>query len=214
MALAVSVRGPHPSSISRLYLILVLGTVCSAFHVLTGEEVAVKREMPKNGQRDGERPLANGESTSMHKATQAEETCLLPYEAQVYRQLRGYQAIPALHHFEMYGGGYFLILDRVGVTLDHLRQACRGTLSLRTVAILAMELVSNPCALFCVGVSLTDLFSYLTDRPNRICTFTRDHPTRCEASQPDHGSRQSLESALHARLRTCQALHEPHDRRA
>ena len=170
--------------------------------------------MPKNGQRDEKRPDPNGESTSTRKATQAEESCLLPYEAQVYRQLRGYQAIPALHHFEMYGRGYFLILDRLGVTLDHLRQVCRGTLSLRTVSMLAMELVSNSCSLFCVGVSLTGLFPYLIDRPNRICTFTRDHPTRCEASQPDDGSRQSLESALHARLRTRQAVHEPDDRRA
>ena len=124
------------------------GTVLSAFHVLTGEEVAIEREMPKAGKPDEEVFLANGESVhAKRKESKREEICLLPYEAQVYRQLRGYQAIPSLHRFEMYGGGYFLILDKVGVTLEHLRKACRGTLSLRTVAILALEMVNAFCAL-------------------------------------------------------------------
>lgn len=104
--------------------------------------------MPKTGQPDEEVFLLNGESKFIkRKVSKADEICLLPYEAQVYRQLRGYQAIPSLHRFEMYGGGYFLILDKVGVTLEHLRKACRGTLSLRTVAILALEMVNAFCAL-------------------------------------------------------------------
>ena len=107
------------------------------------------------GQPDEGQSLPSGESTSIKgKVSKAEELYLLPYEAQVYRQLHGYQAIPSLHHFEMYGGGYFLILDQVGVTLEQIRQVCRGTLSLRTVAMLALEAVSNLCALSFVGVSL------------------------------------------------------------
>ncbi|ETW81271.1 hypothetical protein HETIRDRAFT_318767, partial [Heterobasidion irregulare TC 32-1] len=115
------------------------GTVFSAFRVLTGEEVAIKREMPKAGKPD------------------EEEICLLPYEAQVYRQLREYQAIPSLYTFEMYGGGYFLILDGVGVTLEQLHKVCRGTLSLRTVAILALEMIERIEFVHSRGIILRDV---------------------------------------------------------
>ena len=125
------------------------GTVFSTFHVLMGKEVAIEREMPKVGKPDEEVFLVNGESVhAKQKESKREEICLLPYKAQVYWQLRGYQAIPSLHPFEMYSGGYFLILDKVSVTLEHLRKVCRGTLSLRTVVILALEMVNTFCALF------------------------------------------------------------------
>ena len=56
-----------------------------------GEEVAIKREMPRAGKPDEEVFLANSESASAErKELKREEICLLPYEAQVYQQLRGY----------------------------------------------------------------------------------------------------------------------------
>ncbi|THH19818.1 hypothetical protein EW146_g1422 [Bondarzewia mesenterica] len=100
------------------------GNVLGAFHVLTGEEVAIKYEMPKDDKPD--------------------EVCVLPYEIQVYRQLRGYQAIPSVRWSGMFGGAYFLILDKLGATLEQIRRVCRGQISMKTVSILAVQMVSHP----------------------------------------------------------------------
>ncbi|KAG1887633.1 kinase-like domain-containing protein [Suillus subluteus] len=93
------------------------GNVSSAFHVLTGSEVAVKMEIPADA------PTA---------------PVVLPYEALVYGLLRGYPGIPSCKWSGMKGGAHFLVLDRVGANLEQLRRVCRGELSLKTVAMLAM----------------------------------------------------------------------------
>jgi hypothetical protein len=48
--------------------------VYAGFHVLTGEEVAIKSEMP----------------------AKTDDICVIPYEAQVYCHLHGYYGIPML----------------------------------------------------------------------------------------------------------------------
>ncbi|KAH7907913.1 kinase-like domain-containing protein [Hygrophoropsis aurantiaca] len=112
------------------------GNIYGAFHVLTGEEVALKVEMP-TGKPD--------------------ETCVLPYEAQVYRLLRGHTGIPFLRWSGMDGGAHVLILDKLGVNLQQLRRLCRGTLSLRSVCALALQMLDRIEFAHSRGVVIRDI---------------------------------------------------------
>ncbi|KAH7907916.1 kinase-like domain-containing protein [Hygrophoropsis aurantiaca] len=112
------------------------GNIFSAFHVLTGEEVALKVEM-LTGKPD--------------------ETCALPYEAQVYRLLRGHTGLPLLRWYGMDGGAHVLILDKLGVNLQQLRRLCRGTLSLRSVCALALQMLDRVEFVHSRGVIIRDI---------------------------------------------------------
>jgi casein kinase 1 len=93
-----------PFSVSNwLMSSVVTGNVSSAFHVLTGSEVAVKMEIPAD------------EPTAPE---------VLPYEILVYGLLRGYPGIPSYKWSGMKGGAHFLVLDRVGANLEQLRRVC------------------------------------------------------------------------------------------
>ncbi|KAG0707894.1 kinase-like domain-containing protein [Suillus ampliporus] len=112
------------------------GNVSSAFHVLTGSEVAVKMEIPADA------PNA---------------PVVLPYEALVYILLRGYPGIPSCKWNGMKGGAHFLILDKVGTNLEQLRRVCRGELSLKTVVMLAVEMLDRIEFAHSRGVVLRDI---------------------------------------------------------
>ncbi|KAF9219687.1 kinase-like protein [Gyrodon lividus] len=112
------------------------GTVFSAFHVLTGEEVTIKVEMPTD---------------------QPDEICVLPYEAQVYRLLRGHPGITSLRWYGMDGGAHVLVLDKLGANLQQLRRVCRGQLSLKTVAMLALQMLDRVEFVHSRGVILRDI---------------------------------------------------------
>ncbi|KAF8491435.1 serine/threonine kinase [Gautieria morchelliformis] len=98
------------------------GVVSGGFHVLTGEEVAIKREMPTG---------------------KADDICVLPYEAQVYRHLHGHHGIPSLRWSGMDGGAHVMVLDRLGPNLQDLRRVCRGQLSLKTVMMIAAQMLDR-----------------------------------------------------------------------
>ncbi|KAH7907915.1 kinase-like domain-containing protein [Hygrophoropsis aurantiaca] len=112
------------------------GRIFGAFHVLAGEEVALKVEMP-TGKPD--------------------ETCVLPYEAQVYRLLPGHTGIPLLRWYGMDGGAHVLILDKLGVNLQQLRQLCRNTLSLRSICALALQMLDRVEFAHSRGVIIRDI---------------------------------------------------------
>ncbi|KAG1849685.1 hypothetical protein DFJ58DRAFT_914837 [Suillus subalutaceus] len=84
-----------------------LENVSSAFHVLTGSEVAVKMEIPADA------------------PTRARCTAL--------RSSGVRYTIMQMEWYER--RSTFLVLDRVGANLKQLRRVCRGDLSLKTVAI-------------------------------------------------------------------------------
>ncbi|KAG2367226.1 kinase-like domain-containing protein [Suillus spraguei] len=112
------------------------GNVSSAFHVLTGSEVAVKMEIP---------------------ADALTAPVVLPYEALVYGLLRGYPGIPSCKWSGVEGGAHFLVLDRVGANLEQLRRVCRGELSLKTVAMLAVEMLDRIEFVHSRGLVLRDI---------------------------------------------------------
>ncbi|OBZ71912.1 Casein kinase I [Grifola frondosa] len=97
------------------------GQVYGAFHVLTGAEVAIKVEMPpENGAH-----------------------AILPYEAAVYKHLHGHAGIPSILWNGMDGGAHVMIMERLGANLEQLRRFCRGQLSLKTVCMLAEQMITR-----------------------------------------------------------------------
>ena len=68
---------------------------------------------------------------------------VLPYEAAVYRVLRGLPGIPALHWYGRDGGAHVAVFDKVGATLDQLHRVCMHKVSLKTVLMLGIEMVSH-----------------------------------------------------------------------
>lgn len=78
----------------------------------------------------------------------ANEPSVLPYEWHIYQLLEGYQAIPRIHWIGMDGGAHVMVMDKLGPDLGHLRRFCRGSFSLKTVLMLAEQLVSRPSFIF------------------------------------------------------------------
>ncbi|KAG0699226.1 kinase-like domain-containing protein [Suillus ampliporus] len=112
------------------------GQVWSAFHVLTGSEVAIKMETPTN---------------------EPNAPVVLPYEALVYSLLRGYPGIPSCKWSGMQGGAHFMVLDEVGANLEGLRRVCRGKFSLKTVAMLAVQMLDRIEFVHSRGVVMRDI---------------------------------------------------------
>ncbi|KAG1748029.1 kinase-like protein [Suillus occidentalis] len=112
------------------------GNVSSAFHVLTGSEVAIKMEVPSDT------PTA---------------PVVLPYETLVYNLLRGHPGIPSCKWSGIDRGSHILILDQVGANLQQLRRFCRGEFSLKTVAMLAVEMLDRIEFVHSRGVILRDI---------------------------------------------------------
>ncbi|OSX62265.1 hypothetical protein POSPLADRAFT_1033910 [Postia placenta MAD-698-R-SB12] len=98
------------------------GAVHRGLNLLTGEWVAIKVEMPPEKE---------------------EQPAMLPYEAAIYKLLRGKQGIPCIRWSGMYGGAHVLAMDMLGSNLDQLRRVCRGQFTLRTVLILAEQMVGR-----------------------------------------------------------------------
>lgn len=102
---------------SYLTFALASENVFRAFHLITGSRVAIKVEL------------------------QLGEACLLQYEAGVHRLLQGHPGIPRIRWDGMENNCHIIIMDQLGPNIGHLRQFCRGTLTLRTVLILAEQMV-------------------------------------------------------------------------
>ncbi|KNE69454.1 CK1/CK1/CK1-D protein kinase [Allomyces macrogynus ATCC 38327] len=96
------------------------GEIYLATNILNGEEVAVKLENPQI------------------KHPQLE------YEARVYRVLAGGVGIPYVRYFGVIDGGYkAMVMDFMGPSLEDLFNFCQRTFSLKTVLLLADQLISR-----------------------------------------------------------------------
>lgn len=140
-------------------------TVWDAVHLLTGAHVAIKEEMPQSD----------------------EDESILPYEMQVYKLLKGHQGIPQIHYTGMYGGAHIIVMDKLGVTLQQLRRFCRGTFSLKTVLMLAQQLVCtqhNTCP---------SILSMYLAHPDRVCSFARTYHSRPQTRKLRNGHAQIAE---------------------
>ncbi|OSD00584.1 kinase-like protein [Trametes coccinea BRFM310] len=129
------------------------GSVYLARNILNGDQLAIKAEvLPEDSESPGG---------------------TLAYEATIYTQLRGVTGIPVLrwHGLETLDNGtriYSIVMQRVGPTLDLLCRLCRGTLSLRTICMLAEQLITRIEHVHDRGIIIRDV------KPSNIALGTHE----------------------------------------
>ncbi|EMD34939.1 hypothetical protein CERSUDRAFT_157667 [Gelatoporia subvermispora B] len=100
------------------------GKVYDAINVVTGENMVIKIDISE-------------------KVIQKE--CTLPYEAQAYRILRGHRGILEPRWSGHIGGGneeaYAIVFEKLSPDLSKLCTFCRGRLSMKTICMLALQLI-------------------------------------------------------------------------
>ncbi|KAI0321749.1 kinase-like domain-containing protein [Amylostereum chailletii] len=115
------------------------GSFASVFagsNIITGESIAIKIE------------------NSQSRAKQKE---VLPYEAMVYRRLQGHPGIPSDHWFGCIDTCNVLVLDRLGPNLQDILYICRGRFSLKTISMLALQMLNRVEFVHSRGLILRDI---------------------------------------------------------
>ncbi|OBZ65315.1 Casein kinase I [Grifola frondosa] len=67
----------------------------------------------------------------------------IPHEAALHKLLRGHYAFPCIFWSGIDGGAHVMIMERLGATLEQLRRFCRGRFSLKTVCMLAEQMITS-----------------------------------------------------------------------
>src|SRR5579859_4443775 len=155
-------------------------------NIISGEEIAIKLESVK----------------AKHPQ--------LEYEARVYKSLAGGVGIPFVRWFGTECDYNAMVIDLLGPSLEDLFNFCNRKFSLKTVLLLADQLVPSPpqhspppfenlprCYSFCafVGWTLT-----LLDLPHRVHPCKVVHPPRHQTPQLPHGHRQTRQPSKRNRL--------------
>lgn len=93
-----------------------------AFNINTGSEVAIK-DVARTNVDEIEMPI-------------------LKYEAMVHALIPdGTEGFPSIHYAGNDANSYVIVMDRLGPNLADLRRVCRGTFTLRTICMLAEQMV-------------------------------------------------------------------------
>ncbi|GJJ06872.1 hypothetical protein Clacol_001068 [Clathrus columnatus] len=83
---------------------------------------------------------------------------VLSYEAAIYAQLKGVSGLPRVHwHGPQRGGQYIMVMDKLGPTLAHLKNFCRGRFSLKTILMLGDQMLSIIEAVHSRGIIVRDI---------------------------------------------------------
>ncbi|KZT36059.1 serine/threonine kinase [Sistotremastrum suecicum HHB10207 ss-3] len=114
------------------------GQVYSAVHLHSGSLVAIKFEDTSQQKRKNE---------------------LLPYEHAIYQVLShgGCSGIPQVYWLGKEDTTNMLVMELLGPTLESLRYFCRGTLSLKSVLMLADQLISTLESIHSRGILCRDI---------------------------------------------------------
>lgn len=119
---------------------------------------------------------------------------VLPYEAKVYELLRGHEGIPRIHWYGMHGGAHVMIMDKLGPNLQQLRRMCRGKFSMKTVLMLAEQLVRIDVSVLQSDPDICDTFPAHKDR---VCALTRNHLARYKTREFCYGAQATFEPGLY-----------------
>ena len=113
----------HQAYMETLYHINVItGDVVRAFNTLTGEDVAIK--------------------LSRRPSDESIVQTSVKYEISVYKLIPdGIPGFPSVHYAGPDANHNVIVMDFLGPSLDALRRTCRGTFTLRTVCMLADQMV-------------------------------------------------------------------------
>ena len=101
-------------------MVLDGGDVIGGINTLTGREIAVKIEYPDD--HPDFKPV-------------------LPYEALILRRLRGLSGIVPFHYAREGREGNVIVMDKLGPNLSELLKVCRGHFSMKTICMLAIQMV-------------------------------------------------------------------------
>ncbi len=121
-----------------------LGDIYLGINIISGEEVAIKLESVK----------------AKHPQ--------LEYESKVYKTLAGGVGVPFVRWFGTECDYNAMVLDLLGPSLEDLFNFCNRKFSLKTVLLLADQLVGS-----CTGLSSTTVSLMLHRRYRALNTFTR-----------------------------------------
>lgn len=81
----------------------------------------------------------------------------LRHEAKIYDMLKECRGIPLMHSYGIESGYYYLILDKLGASLEELKNKCGGKLQLKTVLMIGIQLLSRIEAIHNEGVIHRDI---------------------------------------------------------
>lgn len=113
-----------------LFNLMIVGDIYLATNIFSQEKVAVKLERSNS------------------------ECPQLDSESKVYRILAGGIGIPSLHWFGRESNYYAMVIDRLGPSLQDLLNQCSGRFSLKTVLLLARQLVRDSIVLNWLDITL------------------------------------------------------------
>ncbi|EMD34932.1 hypothetical protein CERSUDRAFT_54281, partial [Gelatoporia subvermispora B] len=105
-------------------------------NLFTNEAVAIKVDMPDD---------------------ELDQPCALPYEEKIYRVLQGYPGVPVIRWSGEKGGATVMVMDKLGPTLEHLRRFCRGRFSMKTICMLALQMISRIEFIHSCGIVIRDI---------------------------------------------------------
>jgi hypothetical protein len=151
---------------------LLAGDIYLGVNIISGEEVAIKLESVK----------------AKHPQ--------LEYESKVFKTLAGGVGVPFVRWFGTECDYNAMVMDLLGPSLEDLFNFCHRKFSLKTVLLLADQLVSLRAQFFfffTAGFSALILFNtpLSIDLPYRIRPFAKLHSQGHQARQLPHGNRQT-----------------------
>ena len=116
----------HSSFIDSMLLTgTLIGDVVRAFNTLTGEDVAIK--------------------LSRRSTHDSVVMTSVQYEISVYKLIPdGIPGFPSIHYSGQDANHNVIVMDILGPSLEALRRTCRGTFTLRTICMLADQMVWQP----------------------------------------------------------------------
>lgn len=130
----------------------------------------------------------------------------LVHETSIYKLLRGAdEGFPSIHWSGVDGNHFVLAMDLLGPNLQSLKYVCRGSLSLRTVCMLAEQMVGLDSGVSDYSLGLMKLH---IDHSTSVRAFEGNHMRRREAPQLCHGPRTQGQDCASIRLRPRRVLHE------
>ncbi|KAI0367367.1 kinase-like protein [Pilatotrama ljubarskyi] len=128
------------------------GEVIHAFNALDGTEVVVKMQPVPLAAPEPSKPLS------------------IEYEAAMYRLIPDdTEGFPVVHWSGIDGNHWVLVLDKLGPTLESLRRFCRGKFSLKTICMLADQMLHRLEFLHSLGIVHGDV------KPHNFAIGYKEH---------------------------------------
>lgn len=112
----------------------------------------------------------NNNTTVAIKIEKASDSKLLFNEAKIYKNLEGTSGIPRLLSFGKEGLFNYLVIDLLDESLEELRNICGGTMSLKCVLNIGLQLLKRIETVHCAGLIHRDIKpdNFLIDRKSNM----------------------------------------------